>query len=234
MKRLMINYKIIGAGENLVLLHGFGFCADIFNHLIDRYKDRYRIFAIDLPGHGRSENIEGLDNWAEEIRKIIPQNSIILGWSLGGLVAIKLAQKIITKKIILCASTPKFIINNNWNYGIQENNFKSFSKNISINPAIGLIRFISLQKINKIQAKQLKIIIKNNPPAIIGLNNALNILMKTDLRNEIKTIKNIKVYLGNKDTIVPVELANWYAVNNISTNILNSGHIPFLHPDFLL
>jgi pimeloyl-[acyl-carrier protein] methyl ester esterase len=41
-----------GIGADLVLLHGWGFNSALFSHLVDDYKNQYRITLIDLPGHG--------------------------------------------------------------------------------------------------------------------------------------------------------------------------------------
>jgi pimeloyl-[acyl-carrier protein] methyl ester esterase len=42
----------------------------------------------------------------------LPNNPILLGWSLGGLLAINIANKIKISQLILLASTPKFIKDN--------------------------------------------------------------------------------------------------------------------------
>ena len=43
-----------GAGEPLVLLHGFTGCAANWRPLLPRLAERHRVIAIDLPGHGNS------------------------------------------------------------------------------------------------------------------------------------------------------------------------------------
>jgi carboxylesterase BioH (pimeloyl-CoA synthesis) len=98
----MLYNSTIGIGPDLVLLHGWGFNSELFNNLIDRYKNQYRITMIDLPGHGRSDDVSGgLDEWCDEIIKNLPDNPILLGWSLGGLLAINIATKIKISKLIL-------------------------------------------------------------------------------------------------------------------------------------
>jgi hypothetical protein len=150
----------------------------------------------------------------------------------GGLVAIKLSKKINAKKIILCGSSPKFVKNNDWQFGIKRSNFQSFADNINTNIDKGLTRFISIQGVEKTILKELKSIINNNLPTIIGLNNALDILLNTDLRDEVLEIKNIEIFLGEKDTIVPKNIANWYLQKGIKTTVLSGGHMSFLHPEF--
>ncbi|MBT6021836.1 MAG: alpha/beta fold hydrolase, partial [Candidatus Thioglobus sp.] len=111
----MLYTSTTGTGKDLVLLHGWGFNADLFNALIEKYQNQYRITKIDLPGHGRSKDVAGgIDEWCDEIIKILPKNPILLGWSLGGLLAINIATKIQLSRLILIASSPNFVQNKNW------------------------------------------------------------------------------------------------------------------------
>jgi pimeloyl-[acyl-carrier protein] methyl ester esterase len=221
--------------QNLVLIHGFGFGSYIFNELESKFHN-YNIITIDLPEHGGNEFVsDDLDDWVNNIKDKIPENAIILGWSLGGLLAIKLTQIVQVKKIILVASSPKFVNDSIWQYGIPTNNFKMFSDNLNANIAKGLTRFVSLQGLEKTQIKQLKPQIEQNLPSILGLNNALKILQNTDLRKELLQIKDkTQVILGNKDTIVPFEIYNWYQDNGFNIKVYNTGHIPFLVQNFNL
>ena len=47
----------VGAGPPLVLLHGWGLHAGFFSPLLPALARRYRVHAVDLPGHGRSARI---------------------------------------------------------------------------------------------------------------------------------------------------------------------------------
>ncbi|HIB97933.1 MAG TPA: alpha/beta fold hydrolase, partial [Candidatus Thioglobus sp.] len=152
----MLYSQTIGTGPDLILLHGWGFNSELFNELIDQYKNQYRITKIDLPGHGRSDDVTGgIDDWCDEIIKILPENPMLLGWSLGGLLAIKIATKITISQLILVASTPNFVKTNDWPYGIDEDNFRQFSDALELNLSKGLKRFVSLQTQDKTQLKAL-------------------------------------------------------------------------------
>ncbi len=225
-----------GIGVDLVLLHGWGFNSELFNSLIDDYKNQYRITLIDLPGHGRSANVDGgLNKWCDEIIKILPDNPILLGWSLGGLLAINIAKKIKISQLILLASTPKFIKDSDWNYGIDADNFEQFSNTLQLNLSKGLKRFISLQTDNKAQLKSLNRSIDALPASPNALSQGLDILLKSDLRKLLKQLTiPVQVILGKRDTLVPVDIVKWYKAQNISLTLLNTGHLPFLHPDFEL
>jgi pimeloyl-[acyl-carrier protein] methyl ester esterase len=225
-----------GFGVDLVLLHGWGFNSELLNTLVDDYKNQCRITIIDLPGHGRSANVDGgLDEWCDEIIKILPKNPILLGWSLGGLLAIKIASKITLSKLILVASTPKFIQTNLWEFGIDADNFEQFSSALQLNPSKGLKRFISLQTKDKSKLKALNKAIEQYPATTQALNQGLEILRNTNLNNQFQKLSiPIEVVLGKYDTLVPVKIDHWYHQNNIKTHVLNTGHLPFLHQDFVL
>jgi pimeloyl-[acyl-carrier protein] methyl ester esterase len=232
----MLYSRTIGTGPDLVLLHGWGFNSELFNDLIEQYKGQYRITVVDLPGHGRSNDIDGgLDKWCDEIIKILPKNPILMGWSLGGLLAIKIATKIAISKLILVASTPNFVQTNDWPYGINENNFRQFSDALEFNLSKGLKRFVSLQTQDKTHLKTLIQSIDKFPASAKALNQGLEILLTTDLVDELNQLKiPIEVILGNHDTLVPYRISNWYDKAKIKTQVLNAGHLPFLHKDFTL
>ena len=98
----MLWHKITGNGPNLVILHGWGYSSDIFQGLVEKNKANYRITVIDLPGHGRSEDVDGdIESWGDELIKLIPEKSTLLGWSLGGLLSIYISSKIQLKELIL-------------------------------------------------------------------------------------------------------------------------------------
>jgi pimeloyl-[acyl-carrier protein] methyl ester esterase len=232
----MLYSATIGSGKDLVLLHGWGFNADLFNDLIETYKDQYRITKIDLPGHGRSDEVVGgIDEWCDEIIKILPNNPILLGWSLGGLLAINIARKVQISKLILVASSPNFVQNYHWKFGIDADNFKQFSDALQLNLSKGLKRFVSLQTQDKSKLKVLNQSIDQFPTSTQALNQGLEILLNTDLIAALEQLDApIEVILGDRDTLVPCKIGEWYQSLNIKTQILKSGHIPFLNKKFLL
>ena len=232
----MLYSSTTGSGKDLVLLHGWGFNADLFNNLIESYKDQYRITKIDLPGHGRSDAVAGgINDWCDEIIKILPNNPILLGWSLGGLLAINIARKVKISKLILVASSPNFVQNDHWKFGIEADNFNQFSDALQLNLSKGLKRFISLQTKDKSQIKQLGHSIDTLPASTIALNQGLEILLNTDLTEQFLALDiDMKVILGRKDTLVPSTISSWYESQSIDTVILDTGHLPFLHQDFSL
>jgi len=67
----MLWHKTTGNGPNLVILHGWGYSSDILQGLVEKNKANYRITVIDLPGHGRSEDVDGdIESWGDELIKL--------------------------------------------------------------------------------------------------------------------------------------------------------------------
>ncbi len=218
----MLSYKVVGHGENLVMLYGWGFNNCIFNNLISLYSKQYKITIIDLPGHNGAELYKcDIAIWETAILAVMPKNPIILAWSLGGLLAIKIASRIKIKKLILVATTPKFLNSYSWLYG--NDNLEKFRNNFNLNPQKTFNSFLLMQGINN---KYLKQIQNNNNRA---LSCGLDILLTTDLRQTLLSIdaQKIKVFLGKKDIIVPYIIKNWYQQHNITTKIIPTGHLPF-------
>ncbi|MCC7401443.1 MAG: alpha/beta hydrolase [Chitinophagaceae bacterium] len=97
-----IHYRLFGAGSKIVLcFHGYGQDADSFSFLEKYAGTGYRFYAIDLPFHGKSEwnqdlNFNTADLLAilEEIPGFKSQQIILIGYSLGGRVALSLYENI--------------------------------------------------------------------------------------------------------------------------------------------
>jgi len=232
----MLWHKTTGQGPNLVLLHGWGFSSEIFQNLVKRYKQSYRITVIDLPGHGRSQDINGgIEDWCNEIIQLIPQRPTILGWSLGGLLGIYIASKIQIQHLILVAATPNLVNKNNWKIGMKAEIFQQFSSNLKSDSTKTLKRFVNLQSKNKTQVKELYQAIQNYPPTDSALSVGLDILLNTDLQEIYKSLNNSKsAVLGTQDTLVPIAIEQWYKKYDTQTYTLRSGHLLFLDNKFQL
>ncbi len=108
---LNINYICEGNGKNVVILHGWGANINtvmpIFNHL----KDKFKVYALDLPGFGKSDKpskVWGSSEYAEIVKKFIEEldikDVILIGHSHGGRVSIILSSKypyIVNKMILI-------------------------------------------------------------------------------------------------------------------------------------
>jgi len=96
----MLNFERKGNGkETLVLLHGFMENLTIWTDLEPHLSDHFSLLKIDLPGHGRSEILAGVQTMelmAEEVKKVIDHEHLekihLLGHSMGGYVSLQFAD----------------------------------------------------------------------------------------------------------------------------------------------
>ena len=111
-KNSSISYYRFGKGNKVaVCFHGYGEESESFTFLEKYAGDQFTFYAIDLPFHGQTAWHEGLNFRWEYLRDIIQEivnakrHIILLGFSLGGRVALSLYQAIPEKieKLVLLA-----------------------------------------------------------------------------------------------------------------------------------
>lgn len=108
-----INYKIIGDGDLVVLLHGWGQNIEMMQPLVRGLKNK-KVLIIDLPGFGKSsepKSIWSIEDYADFVNKIVNNlgynKCSIIGHSFGGKIGLVYASKYDVDKLILLASPYK-------------------------------------------------------------------------------------------------------------------------------
>ncbi|MEO7984244.1 MAG: alpha/beta hydrolase [Bacteroidota bacterium] len=93
-----INYRIAGKGKPVILIHGFGEEATVWNNQIEFLKEKFQLIIPDLPGSGQSDMIAdmSMEGMAETIHAIIHEENIescpVIGHSMGGYVVLALME----------------------------------------------------------------------------------------------------------------------------------------------
>lgn len=115
-------YEEYGKGEPLLLIHGNGADIRSMANQIDYFKSKYRIIVADSRGHGKSElNTDSLTyvqiakDWDGLVKYLKLDSINIIGWSDGGIVALKMGicsnskiKKIVTMGANLRPDTTAF------------------------------------------------------------------------------------------------------------------------------
>ena len=94
---LRIHYLEWGmnSGQPLILLHGIARVAHNFDHLVSHFSKKYRVFAVDMRGHGDSawdpQGAYLVEDYVRDIEGMVEQlklrNIVLWGNSTGGRVA---------------------------------------------------------------------------------------------------------------------------------------------------
>jgi pimeloyl-ACP methyl ester carboxylesterase len=97
-------YETHGAGRPLVLLHGGLGSGEMFGPILPALAEHHQVIAVDLQGHGRTADIDRpIDTrlMAGDIAALIDHLGLdrpdVVGYSLGGAVALQTAVKYPTK-----------------------------------------------------------------------------------------------------------------------------------------
>lgn len=86
-----------GSGPAMTLIHGVGMNASYWDNITAELKSHFSLTVIDLPGHGNSKQLDihnpALADYTDVITNVINSNSIIVGHSMGALIALDFAVR---------------------------------------------------------------------------------------------------------------------------------------------
>lgn len=222
-----IYYEKYGCGKPIIFLHGWGCSLGVFKHVVSAIKNKYEIFLIDLPGFGKSSNLEiPLD--VKEVTKVFKDfiskhniiNPILIGHSYGGRILIEYASSSLNiDKLILIDSA-----------GIKHKSIKKWIK-------------IILYKLKKHYFKLTKQVMKYNELLVnSGSSDYINssqilkqMLIKAVTYDQKKLLKNIPcetlIIWGENDNTTKLKDAKVFKrlIKKSELVIIpSSSHFPFI------
>ena len=243
----------------LALVHGWGMNARVFDALVELLEADFDVRALDLPGHGGRDAFaeNTLQSWADDLAQQLPDTATLLGWSLGGQVAMRAALDHPHKiaRLVLLASTPKFVATEDWTRGMALADLEEFGTALKADPQATLLRFLSLQTrgmaghttprgIEPVEGRsslggqkallqQLRQTLLAVPAARSeALAGGLAMLRDIDLRAELPRLTQPTLVLhGALDTLTPLAAGEWLAEtlpNAQYTALARAAHAPHL------
>jgi pimeloyl-[acyl-carrier protein] methyl ester esterase len=241
----MLQTEMIGNGRPLVMLHGWGMHGGIWADLAERLATSFQVHNVDLPGHGASE-LHGeftLDGIVAQLDAQFDRPVIVLGWSLGGIIAQHWALRVPHKveRLVLMASTPCFREREDWPFGMAAETLQQFAAELEKDHAATLRRFLALQVRGSEQERELlgtlrKMLFSQGEPALAALRGGLDILRDADLRGSVPAVAQPTLLIaGERDKLTPPEasyqLAQLMPHAQVVT-VAGAAHAPFLsHAD---
>lgn len=218
--------EVSGQGEDVVILHGWGCDHRHMQPIVDQLKDRYRVTNFDLPGRGKSdwnENIQNIHGIADQLLPHLPKQAIYIGWSFGGLITTSIAARYPEKvvRFVGVTTVPKFIADDQWP-GFPLPGFKAAIPEVKRKGVKDFFSSVFDHEFSTINPKP-----ENYHKLMALLDNAVNldILFKgidicdaTDLRTEFKSLKcPIDLIFSEKDESLPIVLAE--EVKHLNSNV---------------
>jgi pimeloyl-ACP methyl ester carboxylesterase len=233
-----IYFETYGKGPAIVLLHGFLENSSMWKDLIPELSKQNKVIAIDLLGHGNSDclgYVHSMELFAETVYAVLKQLKIrkcsLVGHSLGGYVALALAEKHPEKVKGLC------LMNSTSNEDSEERkdirtrankmaqtNLKNMIQ-LSISNLFyheNLLKFTS--EIDFLKQEALKTSLQGYLAAQEGMKIRPN-------RNHILTNATFKklLIIGEKDPVIDVNISLEEAQKtNSEYVILDGGHMSYV------
>ncbi len=242
---MKLSIRVLGHGPDLVLIHGWAMHSGIFAPLSERLAQRFRLHLVDLPGHGDNHGYEPGSFTPERVARSIAQATpaaIWVGWSLGGLVALRGALDFPdqVRGLVEIAASPRFVRADDWRDAVPATIFREFGAGLvgAFRPAIE--RFLALETLGSANAqeelRELKAhVFERGEPSEQALLDGLAILDQIDYREEIASLKMPNLWVaGRRDRLIPPAAMRWAAEHSIRGEFLeiSAGHAPFLsHAD---
>ncbi|HVN36459.1 MAG TPA: pimeloyl-ACP methyl ester esterase BioH [Casimicrobiaceae bacterium] len=245
-----LHVETVGSGPPLVLLHGWAMHSGIWGSLVVRLARRFRVHAVDLPGHGHSRSAPAdsftLDGACVAVAASIPADAgplTVVGWSLGGLVAMRWARQEPNRvrRLALVSTSPRFTAAADWPHAASGETLARFGDELHVAWKLTIQRFLSLQLQGSEHGRATLATLRQQvfargQPSQRALFGALETLATADLRGEVAGIAQPAIVVaGGRDTLAYPGAGQWLAERLPDARyapIDGAAHVPFLsHPD---
>lgn len=238
---MSLHHTALGAGRDLVLVHGWGTHGSIWSELADGLARRYRVHVVDLPGCGASADCKpySLQHVAAVLARDMPPRCGVVGWSLGGQIALAWARNAPCQieRMALIGTSPCFARRQDWPHAVSGDVLLEFGRALSADYHGTLQRFFSLQALGDEHTREvalrLRACLKNGgAPSHAALVGGLNILLEADQRAELSAISQpVLVLHGERDRVAPLAAGEYLGRNLPNAELVvisGAAHAPFV------
>ncbi|MCJ7451729.1 MAG: pimeloyl-ACP methyl ester esterase BioH [Steroidobacteraceae bacterium] len=239
---MSLHVEVRGQGPDLVLLHGWALHGGMWGPWLEELALHARLHLVDLPGHGHSPwapGLAGLANLARAVGHIVPRGAVLVGWSLGGMIALELARQEPQRAsaMVLLATTPRFVAGGDWPHGMDATVLDEFAQGLADDHRGTVQNFLALQARGDERALDTLRLLRRNldahgPPDPRALAAGLEILRTVDLRHILPGIAlPALVIAGQRDRLTPAAAGRALASALPTADfveIAHGGHAPFL------
>ncbi|MBK9516456.1 MAG: alpha/beta fold hydrolase [Anaeromyxobacter sp.] len=246
-----LHVEVAGAGPPLLMLHGWSRSSLDLAGLAARLAPRHRVLSLDLRGHGRSTSGPfTLAALAGDVAALAGaealHGALLLGWSLGGQVALAAAALPALRArlagLVLVGATPRFTEGDGWPHGLPARAVEGLALRVRRQPAKALTRFLedclAPGEAEALGEGRLAALRGGPAPDAAAALAGLDLLASTDLRGALPAVTLPTLVLhGEADAICPVgagrALAAALPAARLRT-VPGAGHAPFLAQEALV
>ena len=231
----------LGHGRRLSLIHGWAMHSGLFNGLSHELARFSQVDCLDLPGHGQAREQDWPASTEPLLEKLARQcqGGWLLGWSLGGLLALMTARQHpeSVAGVVMVAATPCFAQRPHWPHGVAEPLVAQLAHELEEGPEQVLNRFLALEVHgSQNAARDLRLLrdeaFRYGLPQPAALRQGLALLRETDLSRQLDDIEQPVLLIGGRrDRLVPFEALRTSAErlpNAQLVQIAGAAHAPFL------
>ncbi len=201
--------------NKIILLHGWGCDSSTWTPILPQLQNLGNVIAIDLPGFGKSDELNNysLDAVVDFIAQQISEPCILIGWSLGGVLAVQIATRYPLKVlgVITLAANIKFVASNDYANAMPPSTYNSFLESFKKNSLAALKTFSGLLAQGDVNErallKKLRSVVSSDAVNANWLQ-ALQLLSQLDNRAAFAAIIQPGLHLfGEVDALVPASAA---------------------------
>ncbi|WP_439134533.1 malonyl-ACP O-methyltransferase BioC [Pseudomaricurvus sp.] len=220
--------------EPLVLLHGWGCDSRSWQPLLDRLNQTLDVIVVDLPGFGyRGEPvmIQTPEDYCAKLMAVLPNRFLLLGWSLGGMLATHMAAQYPQRVLGLMtlASNLTFVASDEWSSAMTRHEFDAFTLGFDESPELTLKRFAGLmakgdaeneRSLLKALRQQSQAAWEASGQKQLYWRDGLSWLADLDNRSSFASLMQPGVHLlASDDALVPVQSAQSMRTLNRQQNV---------------
>lgn len=234
----IISYSIHGQGSCLVLLHGFLENKSIWSPIISQFEKRFKIIALDLPGHGNSDCIgyvHSMDEMAAAVQDVLKteriRRCILIGHSMGGYVSLAFAEKNLKAVKGLCLLNSTSVADSQQRKEIRDLAIRTAKKNYEKLVRISVRNLFSEENQEALKPKIEEMIseaIKTPLQGYIAAQEGMKLRPNREFILKNANFKKLQI-TGTKDQVILLEDAKKEAQRTQTQLVVfNGGHMSFI------